>query len=68
MPLYAMPDQDLHGFGINLSNLGPTTNSVEQKQKKKEKKVEQKKKKKKKKGEDNRYVQAVHSLTTFSSD
>ena len=24
MPLYATSDQDLHGLGINLSNLGPT--------------------------------------------
>ena len=32
MPLYATSDQDVHGLGIHLSNLGPT-NRVDQNKK-----------------------------------
>ena len=35
MPLYATSDQDVHGLGINLSNLGPT-NRVDQNKKEEE--------------------------------
>ena len=49
-PLYATSDQDVHGLGINLSNLGPT-NRVEQN---------------KKEEEENGCVQAVHSFITLS--
>ena len=48
--LYATSDQDVHGLGINLSNLGPT-NRVDQN---------------KKKEEENGCVQAVHSFITLS--
>ena len=50
MPLYATSDQDVHGLGINLSNLG-LTNHVDQNIKEEEK---------------NRCVQAVHSFITLS--
>ena len=50
MPLYATSDQDIHGLGINLSNLGPT-NRVDQN---------------KKEEEENGCVQAVHSFITLS--
>ena len=36
MPLYATSDQDVHGLGINLSNLGPT-NHVDQNKKERKK-------------------------------
>ena len=36
MPLYATFDQDVHGLGINLSNLGPT-NRVDQNKKEEDK-------------------------------
>ena len=49
-PLYATSDQDVHGLGINLSNLGPT-NRVDQN---------------KKEEEENGCVQAVHSFITLS--
>ena len=49
-PLYATSDQDVHGLGINLSNLGPT-NCVDQN---------------KKEEEENGCVQAVHSFITLS--
>ena len=49
-PLYATSDQDVHGLGIYLSNLGPT-NRVDQN---------------KKEEEENRCVQAVHSFITLS--
>ena len=49
-PLYATSDQDVHGLGIHLSNLGPT-NRVDQN---------------KKEEEENRCVQAVHSFITLS--
>ena len=49
-PLYATSDQDVHGLGIHLSNLGPT-NRVDQNKKEKE---------------ENRCVQAVHSFITLS--
>ena len=45
-PLYATSDQDVHGLGIHLSNLGPT-NRVDQNKKEKE---------------ENGCVQAVHSF------
>ena len=35
MPLYATSDQDVHGLGINLSNLG-LTNRVDQNKKEEE--------------------------------
>ena len=50
MPLYATSDQDVHGLGINLSNLGPT-NRVDQN---------------KKEGEENWCVQAVNSFIILS--
>ena len=50
--MYATSDQDVHGLGINLSNLGPT-NRVD------------KKKKKKKEEEENGCVQAMHSFITL---
>ena len=50
MPLYATSDQDIHGLGIYLSNLGPT-NRVDQN---------------KKEEEENGCVQAVHSFITLS--
>ena len=50
MPLYATSDQDGHGLGIELSNLGPT-NRVDQN---------------KKEEEENGCVQAVHSFITLS--
>ena len=50
MPLYATSDQDVHGLGIHLSNLGPT-NRVDQN---------------KKEEEENGCVQAVHSFITLS--
>ena len=37
MPLYATSDQDVHGLGINLSNLGPT-NHVDQNKKEEDEK------------------------------
>ena len=49
MPLYATSDQDVHGLGIHLSNLGPI-NPVDQN--------------KKEEGE-NVCVQAVHSFITL---
>ena len=49
-PLYATSDQDVHGLGINLSNLGPT-NRVDQN---------------KDEEEENRCIQAVHSFITPS--
>ena len=49
-PLYATSDQDVHGLGIHLSNLGPT-NRVDQN---------------KKEEEENGRVQAVHSFITPS--
>ena len=49
-PLNATSDQDIHGLGINLSNLGPT-NRVDQN---------------KKEEEENGCVQAVHSFITLS--
>ena len=49
-PLYATSDQDVHGLGIHLSNLGPT-NRVDQN---------------KKEEEENGCVQAVHSFITLS--
>ena len=49
-PLYATSDQDVHGLGIHLSNLGPT-NRVEQN---------------KKEEEENVCVHAVHSFITLS--
>ena len=49
-PLYATSDQDVHGLGIYLSNLGPT-NRVDQN---------------KKQEEENGCVQAVHSFITLS--
>ena len=49
-PLYATSDQDVHGLGINLSNLG-LTNHVDQN---------------KKEEEENGCVQAVHSFITLS--
>ena len=49
-PLYATSDQDVHGLGIYLSNLGPT-NRVDQN---------------KKEEEENRCVQAVQSFITLS--
>ena len=49
-PLYATSDQDVHGLGIHLSNLGPT-NRVDQN---------------KKEEEENGCVQAVHSFNTLS--
>ena len=49
-PLYATSDQDVHGLGIYLSNLGPT-NHVDQN---------------KKEEEENGCVQAVHSFITLS--
>ena len=48
--LYATSDQDVHGLGINLSNLGPT-NHIDQN---------------KKEEEENGCVQAVHSFFTLS--
>ena len=50
MPLYATSDQDVHGLGINLSDLGPT-NRVNQN---------------KKEEEENGCGQAVHSFITLS--
>ena len=47
--MYAISDQDVHGLGIHLSNLGPTN------------RVDKKKKKKKKEEEENGCIQAVHS-------
>ena len=47
-PLYATSDQDVHGLGIHLSNLGPT-NRVDQN---------------KKEEEENGCIQAVHSFIT----
>ena len=49
-PMYATSDQDVHGLGIYLSNLGPT-NRVDQN---------------KKEEEENGCVQAVHSFITLS--
>ena len=49
-PLYATSDQDVHGLGIHLSNLGPT-NRVDQN---------------KKEEEENGCVQAVHSFISLS--
>ena len=49
-PLYATSDQDVHGLGIYLSNLGPTN------------RVDQNKKEEEEKG----CVQAVHSFITLS--
>ena len=49
-PLYATSDQDIHGLGINLSNLGPT-NRVDQN---------------KKEEEENGCIQAVQSFITLS--
>ena len=49
-PLYATSDQDVHGLGIHLSNLGPT-NRVDQN---------------KKEEEENACVQAVHSFIILS--
>ena len=49
-PLYATSDQDVHGLGIHLSNLGPT-NRVDQN---------------KKEEEENGCVQAVHSFIILS--
>ena len=49
-PLYATSDQDVHGLGIQLSNLGPT-NRVDQN---------------KKEEEENGCVQAVHSFIILS--
>ena len=49
-PLYATSDQDVHGLGIHLSNLGPT-NRVDQN---------------KKEEEENGCIQAVHSFITLS--
>ena len=49
MPLYATSDQDVHGLGIHLSNLGPT-NGLDQN---------------KKEEEENGCVQAVHSFITL---
>ena len=49
-PLYATSDQDVHGLGIYLSNLGPT-NRVDQN---------------KKEEEENGCVQAVHSFITLN--
>ena len=49
-PLYATSDKDVHGLGINLSNLG-STNRVDQN---------------KKEEEENGCVQAVHSFITLS--
>ena len=49
-PLYATSDQDVHGLGIHLSNLGPT-NRVDQN---------------KKEEEENGCVQAVHSCIILS--
>ena len=49
-PLYATSDQDIHGLGIHLSNLGPT-NRVDQN---------------KKEEEENECVQAVHSFIILS--
>ena len=48
--MYATSDQDVHGLGIHLSNLG-TTNRVDQN---------------KKEEEENRCFQAVHSFITLS--
>ena len=48
-PLYATSDQDVHGLGIHLSNLGPT-NCVDQN---------------KKEEEENGCAQAVHSFITL---
>ena len=48
--MYATSDQDVHGLGIHLSNLGPT-NRVDQH---------------KKEEEENGCVQAVHSFITLS--
>ena len=50
MPLYATSDQDVHGLGIHLSNLG-STNRLDQN---------------KKEEEENGCVQAVHSFITLS--
>ena len=50
MPMYATSDQDVHGLGINLSNLGPT-NHVDQN---------------KKGEEENGCVQVVHCFITLS--
>ena len=50
MPLYATSDQDVHGLGINLSNLGPT-NPVDQN---------------KKEEEENGCIQAMRSFITLS--
>ena len=49
-PLYATSDQEVHGLGINLSDLGPT-NRVDQN---------------KKEEAENRCGQAVHSFITLS--
>ena len=49
-PLYAASDQEVHGLGINLSDLGPT-NRVDQN---------------KKEEEENGCGQAVHSFITLS--
>ena len=48
--MYATSDQDVHGLGIHVSNLGPK-NRVDQK---------------KKEEEENGCVQAVHSFITLS--
>ena len=48
--MYATSDQDVHGLGIHLSNLGPT-NRVDQN---------------KKEEEENGCVQAVHYFITLS--
>ena len=55
MPLYATSDQDVHGLGIHLSNLGPT-NRVDQNR------VDQNKKEE----EENGCIQALHSFITLS--
>ena len=49
-PLYATSDQDVHGLGLHLSNMGPT-NRVDQN---------------KKEEEENGCIQAVHSFITLS--
>ena len=49
-PLYATSDQDVHGLGINLSDLGPTNLLIKTKKKRKK----------------NGCGQAVHSFITLS--
>ena len=48
--MYATSDQDVHGLGINLSNLGPTNRADQNK----------------KEEEENGCAQAVHSFITLS--